>query len=157
MDIKELGISGIIVIGGVTYGISQYGLEGALSEELSHISEVSRDDRPAYMDKIVGEFSEAFSSYIVANEDESYYYVGDSRFSTAPANGVFIEVVTPKEAVPRKEIKAIKSKMETGNFCAQDEMTMFTDNGWTYKFTMRDANGSKLFHIDCKPLQLRTS
>ena len=87
MDIKEIGACGVFVVGGAVYGISQFGLNDVLSEDLKHITEVTREDRPDYMDSIVVEFKNNLSSYGV--ETESYTFVGPSNFSTLPANGVF--------------------------------------------------------------------
>lgn len=155
MDVKEMGACGVIVVGGAVFGISQMGLNDVLSEDLKHISEVTRQERPAYMDTIVAEFTEAFDIYQV--QTDNYSFVGYSKFSTAPSSGTFIEVVRQDSPVPKSADKGIKAFMAEQNFCRQDEMTMFADNGWTYKFSMRDSKGRKIFTIDCKPLQLRTS
>ena len=155
MDIKEIGACGVFVVGGTIYGVSQFGLNDVLSEDLVHISEISRQERPAYMDKVVAEFDDAFETYGV--QTETYTFVGTSHFSTAPASGTFTEVVRQDTAVPRKEIKALRAVMEESDFCAQDEMTMFTENGWTYSFSLKDSKGQKLFKINCTPLKLRTS
>lgn len=155
MDIKEIGACGVFVVGGVVYGVSQYGLNDVLSEELVHISEVSRQERPAYMDKVVAEFDTAFDNYGV--ETESYTFVGESHFSTAPSSGTFTEVVRQDTAVPKKEIKALRAVMVEGDFCAQEEMTMFTEKGWTYSFSMTDTKGQKIFAVNCAPLKLRMS
>ncbi|NNC36237.1 MAG: hypothetical protein HKO02_02175 [Hyphomonadaceae bacterium] len=150
MDIKEIGACGVVVIGGAVYGISQYGLNDVLSEEIRHISEVSVQDRPAYMERIVGEFAEAFETYYI--ETETYAYVGISKFTTAPGSGTFVETVTQDEPVPKKEIKGLKASMNEMDFCNQEEMTMFTNGGWTYSFTMQDSKGSRVFAVDCKPV-----
>lgn len=155
MDMKEIGACGVFVVGGAVYGISQFGLNDVLSEDLVHISEVSRQERPAYMDKVVAEFDTAFDTYGV--QSESYTFVGVSHFSTAPSSGTFTEVVRQDEVVPRKEIKGLRDIMAENDFCAQDEMTMFTNNGWTYSFSMTDSKGQKIFAVNCAPLKLRTS
>ena len=153
MDIKEWGATGVLVVGGAVYGISQYGLNDVMSEDLRHISEVSAQERPAYMDGVVAEFREAFDSYAV--ETETYIFVGMSEFSTAPVDGGFIEVVTQEEPVPYEEIKGIAAQMEVNGFCAQDEMTMFTSKGWTYRFSMKDSKNRQVYAIVCEPVHAR--
>ena len=49
MDIKEYAIGGVVVIGGVVYGVSQGGLGDALTEDVKHMSTVSQEERAAYM------------------------------------------------------------------------------------------------------------
>jgi len=150
MDIKELGACGVFVVGGTVYGISQLGLNDVLSEDLRHISEVTFQERPAYMDTVVAEFTDAFATYGV--ETETYTYVGNSNFSTLPAMGTFVEVVRQDSPVPKRAVKGIKKQMELANFCDQGEMTMFTEKGWTYRFSMEDSNGLKVFAVVCKPV-----
>jgi len=87
MDIKEWGAGGVIVVGGAVYGFTQMGLNDVLSDDLRHITEVSQQERPAYMDSVVAEFAEAFQVYQV--ETETYAYAGISNFSAAPASGTF--------------------------------------------------------------------
>lgn len=152
MDMKEIGACGILVVGGAAYGISQFGLNDVLSEDLRHFGEVSAQERPAYMEQVVDEFKENFDMY--TTESETYVYVGSSNFMTAPASGKFVEIVTQDEPVPAEEIKGIKASMVEMNFCAQDEMTMFTDQGWIYSFTMQDSRGTSIFSIKCKPVPI---
>jgi len=153
MDIKEAGAVGVFVVGGAVYGISQYGLNDVLSEEMRPIAEVSLQERPAYMEQVTAEFKEAFDSYGL--ETETYTYVGLSAFSTSPSTGTFVEVVTQDSPVPPKEIKGLKEVMDASMFCDQDEMTMFTDKGWGYSFTMQDSNKRTVYAIECKPLSLK--
>jgi len=148
MDIKEWGLGGVVLVGGAMYGISQFGLNDVLSEDLSYISDVTRQERPAYMASIVSEFSEAFETYSV--ESETYIFVGQSKFSTSPSNGTFVEVVTQEKPVPSEEVKGLKSAMHTADFCAQEEMTMFTEKGWSYRFKMKDSKGRQIFAITCR-------
>ena len=68
MDIKEYAISGVVVIGGIAYGVSQGGLGDALTEDVKDISMVSQEERAAYMGGIVETFSENFAIYIVETD-----------------------------------------------------------------------------------------
>ena len=151
MNLKELGIGGVIVVGGAAYGISQYGLNDVLSEEIRPYSTVSEQERPAYMASVVSEFTEAFSTYAV--ETPTYVYVGYSKFTTSPSNGTFVEVVSQEDRVPENEIKGIRAEMDASSFCQQAEMTMFTDNGWRYRFTLQDSSGRNIYKVTCKPAQ----
>lgn len=153
MDVKEIGGIGVVVVGGALFGFSQLGLNDALSEELRHISDVPLLERPAYMSEIASEFTEAFDTYSI--QTETYYYEGVSTFKTSPNEELFIEVVTQDKPVPSKEIKALRDYMVAYNFCAQEEMTMFTAKGWSYKFTVEDSKGRKIFNTHCEPLRLR--
>ena len=151
MEIKEIGGIGVLIVGGAVYGISQYGLNDVLTEDLRHVSTVTMAERPAYMSEVTGQFAEAFETYAV--ESETYIYVGYSEFKTAPGSGTFVEVVRSEEALPLEEIPGITQAMEESDFCAQEEMTMFTDQGWAYRFTMVDATGRQIFDAHCRPLQ----
>jgi len=148
MDIKEVGTCAVVVIGGVIYGVSSGGLKDALSTDIRYVTDVSNEERPEYMNGIVAEFSEAFEVYFV--QTGTYDYVGNSKFSAFPASATFAEVVTAQEAVPRDEISKIKAAAEPG-FCEQEEMTMFTEKGWRYNFTLRDENNRKILTVVCRP------
>jgi len=87
MDIKEYAISGVVVIGGIAYGVSQGGLGDALTEDVKHISTVSQEERDTYMGGIVETFAENFAIYMVPTE--TYGYVGDSKFSFKADDGMF--------------------------------------------------------------------
>ena len=149
MDIKELGAGAVVLIGGVAYTVSQGGLADALDEDVKYISEVTYEDRPAYMAGIVDQFTENFSNYIV--QTENYDFVGLSKFSASYGQGQFVEVVQPEEITDKANIDAVKANFEATDFCAQDEMTMLTDKGWSYKFTVKDAHGRRFYSITCTP------
>jgi len=151
MNIKEIGTCGFFVIGGAVYGVTQLGLNDALSEDLRPFAEVSHEERPAYMDQVTAEFGEAFDSYVV--QTETYVYAGLSEFTTAPGSGTFLEVVRQDEPVPQEEIQGLRDFMNAADFCGQDEMTMFTENGWTYSFSMRDSNGRDVYSVVCSPAE----
>jgi len=147
MDIRELGAGAVVVIGGVAYTVSQGGLADALSEDVKHISEITYEERPAYMSGIIEDFSESFSNYII--QTETFDFVGYSKFSASPEQGSFVEVVQPKEKMENTDIRATKKKIEQSDFCAQQEMTMFTEKGWSYKFTLKTAEGRKFYSVTC--------
>lgn len=147
MDLKEIGICGVVVVGGTVYGISQGGLGDALSEDLRAYHEVSQAERPEYMQSVVDEFDETFDTYII--ETENFTYVGHSVFSAKPAQGVFDEVVSHEEKIPRDALKDIKAQMKPDAFCAQDEMVMFTDKGWNYRFKLKDDRGRIIATVIC--------
>ena len=147
LGIKEAGAA-VVVIAGVAYGVSSGGLKDALSSDIKHVSEVTYEERADYMDGLVGEFSAAFDTYIV--QTETYDYVGQSKFSASPTKATFVEVVAPEDAVPTGEFAGIKARMGEASFCATEEMTMFTENGWNYKFTLQDGRGRGLYTVTCQ-------
>lgn len=151
MDIKEIGVCGVVVVGGAIYGISQVGLGEALSEELRPFHEVPAAERADYMQQVVDEFSGHFDTYFI--QTPSYDYMGHSTFSSQPLRGLFDEVVSQDETVPREELPAIKAQLKPDLFCAQDEMTMFTDKGWQYRFKLKDGNGRLIATVICHPSQ----
>lgn len=151
MDIKEIGVGGVFLIGGVAYGFSQYGLNSVLTEDLKYMSEVSQAERPAYMETIITEFQNNFETYAI--EMEAYLYVGSSKFTASPQQGAFIENVTSQSPVPKNEManlrKLLKEPIYKDHFCGQEEMTMFTDKGWNYRFIVKDSNGREISRIHC--------
>ena len=158
MEIQEWLVCGGFVVGGVVYGASQVSLGDVLSEDLRHITEVSQEEMPAYMDSVVKEFSENFQEYAIPVSEDTAY-VGKSAFSASPKYGAFKEVVTQTEKVPSKHVKVMASLLKQSNFCDQEEMTMFTDKGWNYEFSIKNINGSHIFSINCTPStpKLRTT
>ncbi|MEM9937820.1 MAG: hypothetical protein AAFZ91_05815 [Pseudomonadota bacterium] len=148
MDIKEIGGCAVLVIGGVTYGIASGGLKDALDSDIRLVTEVAYEDRAEYMDDVVDQFTAAFETYIV--QTETYDYVGYSEFSATPWNATFVETVTSEERIPNQEMSAILRQTKVG-FCAQEEMTMFTDKGWSYDFSMFDGAGRAIGRISCTP------
>ena len=152
MDLKQWGIGGAVVCGGAALGFSQFGLNDVLSADLLPIDQVEYVDRAAYMQTIASEFAENFDTYGV--ESDTYYFEGTSHFSTSPSNGTFVELVRQDDAVPEAEIKGLYQAMVEMDFCGQDEMTMFTENGWTYSFTMQDSNKREIYAVICRPTSL---
>lgn len=148
MDIKEYALGGVVVIGGVAYGVSQGGLGDALSEDVKYISAVSQQERPAYMEGIVEDFTDNFSTYLV--QTENYYYVGQSKFSFKAEEGLFVEVVKSEDLAKDKDIKAVQAEMKNSEFCAQAEMTMFTYKGWEYRFILEDQKGYRIYQVTCR-------
>jgi len=147
MDIKEIGAGAAVIIGGVVYGVSSGGLGDALSNEVRYVREVPYEERAAYMDEITADFAENFEYYIV--QTETFDYVGHSKFTSHPAKAMFAEIVRSEERIPRDEIKKIKARFEVG-FCEQDEMTMFTEKGWSYDFKVMDGEGRRIFTVLCQ-------
>ena len=150
MEIQEWLVGGAFVVGGVVYGASQVSLGDVLSDDLRHISEVSLEERPAYMDSVVKEFQANFSEYAIPVSEDTAY-IGLSTFSASAKYGEFKEVVNQQEKVPSKHVKLIATTLDQASFCEQAEMTMFTDQGWSYEFSIRNSNGSHIHSITCTP------
>ncbi len=147
MDIKEIGACAVVVIGGVSYAISSGGLKDALTDDVRPVTSVAYEDRADYMSDIVAKFTQSFDAYIV--QIETYDYVGHSKFSASPSSAMFVEVVASDEPVPSEAIGGLNKRLET-EFCAQEEMTMFTEKGWHYSFTLQDSTGRRIFTTVCR-------
>ena len=151
MDIREIGIGSVVVVGGMAFGFSQYGLDSVLSEDLKHITEVSQAERPAYMETVTTEFQNKFEDYHI--QLEAYSYEGLSTFTSSPDHGTFVETISSVAPVPKEEIKNLQKLLNEPvfreAFCQQSEMVMFTDKGWNYKFMVQDSNGRPISNIRC--------
>lgn len=147
MDIKEIGAGAVIVIGGIAYTVSEGGLADALTEDIKHISEVSLEDRPNYMAGIVEDFTETFGYYIVQTGD--YDYLAAAKFKAVPSHARFETTAQAEETTDQANIDAVKREMESYNMCEQSDIVMFTDQGWNYKLTMKDAQGRRFYSITC--------
>jgi len=47
-------------------------------------------------------------------------------------------------------VKAVQAKIKSTDFCAQDEMTLFTDKGLQYRFMLQDYKGNRIYQITCQ-------
>lgn len=149
MSVKELCTGAVIVIGGVAYTVSEGGLADALSEDIKHIAEMTFEERPAYMAGIVDDFNETFSHFIV--QTDNYDYLGLAKFKALAGQGLFEGVAQTEETTDQANIDAVRTQMEAGDFCEQDQMLMFTEKGWSYRFTMKDAQGRRFYTVTCSP------
>ena len=149
MDIKELGIGAVVIIGGVAYTVGG-GLGDALDEDVKYISEVSYDNRSVYMGEIVDKFSDTFSGFII--QTETYDYVGNAMFSYTANSGTFELVVSSEETVSRKDKKDLKTELKSVDICSQADFELFTDKGWKYSFEMNDNQGGLIYNITCRPI-----
>jgi len=149
MDIKEAGICGVIVVGGTVFGIAQGGLGDALTDDVKAYHEVSEENRSEYMQSIADQFTESFDNYFI--QTENYTYTGLSKFSTRPEYGLFDEVVSQDEKVPAHALAEIRKQVAPEEFCAQDEMVLFTEKGWQYRFKLKHNNGQTIATVICHP------
>ena len=148
MELKEVGLAGVFVVGGaVAFG--SVGLNDVLSEDLRHVAEVPSAERAAYMEDVVAEFAEAFDSFGV--ETDTYVVGGWSEFSAEPASATFVEVVRAEHEVPPEAWRELRAYWAETAFCEDAEATMFTDQGWSYSFSFRNANGRVMVSSECRP------
>ena len=148
MDIKEIAVGSVIMIGGVAFTVSEYGLSDVLSSDLKHYTEVSQTERPQYMKSVNAEFSSNFGGYAVQIED--YLYAGLVEFKSDPQHGTFIAIVTSDKKVPKKEILNFRKLVTEESVCGEEDIKMFTKKGWNYEFTAKDSTGFKIADIHCK-------
>jgi len=62
MDLKEIGIGGVVVIGGAIYGISEYGLSDVLTDEIKYVHEIPMEEREDDLNPKRTEFVEVVQS-----------------------------------------------------------------------------------------------
>jgi len=147
MDIKEIGACGAVACGVFVFG--GYGLNDVLSNELKDVADVSFADRSAYMESVVAEFADAFDTYYL--DTGTFVYEGRSAFSAKAHRAAFVEVVSHDSPVPEAEKAKLQSMWLDDRFCSQAEMTMFTDQGWTYTFTLNGMGDDAILDVTCKP------
>ena len=158
MEIKEWLVGGGFVVGGIVYGASQVSFSDVLSEDLRHFSEVSIEERPAYMDSVVKDLADNFDVFAVPVSEE-IAYVGTADFKSAPKYGAFKTILTHTEQVPNKHVKLVASVVKQFNICEEEDAKMFTNQGWTYELSVKNLNGSHIYSVNCTPStpKLRTS
>ena len=150
MEIQEWLVGGAFVVGGVVYGASQVELRDVLSEELRHIEEVSQEEKPAYMDSVVQDFSDNFDGYAIPISEDTAY-ISDANFEAKPSYGAFTNTLNLTEQAPKNDVKIIQNLIKQLNYCSLSEMTYFTDKGWTFQMQINNKNGSHISSINCVP------
>ena len=74
-----------------------------------------------------------------------------AKFKALAGQGLFEGVAQTEETTDQANIDAVRTQMEAGDFCEQDQMLMFTEKGWSYRFTMKDAQGRRFYNVTCSP------
>lgn len=149
MDLKEIGIGGVVVIGGAIYGISEYGLSDVLKDEIKHVHEIPMEEREAYMSSVVTQFTEFYEGATYGTDD--FDFVGSLKYDLNPKRTEFIEVVQSLHDVPKAEVKNLRKYYAGQWMCDFDDSTMFTDKGWSYTTKMKNKDGRIMVTISCKP------
>lgn len=150
MEIQEWLVGGAFVVGGVVYGASEIDLGDVLSEDLRHIAEVSVEERPAYMNSVVEQFSDNFEGYAIAIS-ETTAYISDANFRAKPRYGAFTNTLNLTEQAPKQHVQLIQRLAAELDYCGLSEMTYFTDKGWTFEMYIKNKNGSQITAINCTP------
>ena len=149
MDIKELGITGFIVVGGAIYGISEYGLGDVLQNDLKHVSEVPYAEREAYMKSVTVQFTEFYGGAVFGTDE--FATVGSLSYELAPKRTTFIQVVDAQEKVTKAQEKDLKSFYSNKWVCETEDVLLFTDKGWTYTTKLKNTDGRTMVVVTCKP------
>jgi len=149
MDIKELGITGFVVIGGAVYGISEYGLGDVLQDDLKYVSEVPYADREAYMQSVSVQFTEFYGGAIFGTDDFSL--VGEMTYELDPKKTTFIEVIASEDKVSKEQVKELKSFYGDKWLCDTEDALLFTHKGWTYTTKLKNVDGRTMVNVTCRP------
>lgn len=158
MDIKEIGIGSVVVIGGAAYGISEYGLNDVLKEDLKYVAEVPVAEREAYMKSVTIQFTEFYNGAVYGTD--SFNMAGDLTYELKPRKTAFVEVVQSHHEISPQNAAELKAYYSGTWYCEHEESLMFTDKGWTYTTKLKNLNGRTMVVISCKPPKatgLRTS
>lgn len=151
MDIKEIGIGSVVVIGGAIYGISEYGLGDVLKDDLKPVAEVSMAEREAYMQSVTTQFTEFYEVALYGTDD--FTFAGDFKYDLEPRKATFIEVVQSKNKLSKKQVKELKAYHADNWMCDTEDTLLFTDKGWTYSTKLKNVDGKTMVIVTCRPEQ----
>ena len=149
MDIKEIGITSVVLIGGAVVGVSQFGLSDVLKDDLLLVADVPMAERQAYMDSVTTEFTEFYDFAIHGTED--FNFSGPLIYQNDPKTARFTELVKADQELSKTQVKELYDYYSDGWFCDDEEMLMFTDKGWTYRTALKNKDGKHMVTVDCKP------
>lgn len=71
-----------------------------------------------------------------------------------PSSVMFVETVVSEEPVSREHGRELQPRLHA-DFCKQDEITMFTEKGWSYSFTAQDSTRHRILFNGLSSDQLR--
>ena len=149
MDIKEIGIGSVVVIGGAIYGISEYGLGDVLQDELKPAADVPMAERAAYMQSVTTQFTEFYEGALYGTDE--FTFAGDFNYELDPQRPAFIEVVQSLNELSKEQVKDLKAYHADDWMCDLEDSLLFTDKGWTYTTKLKNVDGRTMVIITCKP------
>lgn len=149
MDIKEIGIGTVVVIGGAIYGISEYDLGDVLKDDLRPVAEIPMAERAAYMESVTTQFTEFYEGALYGTDD--FTFAGEFKYELDPQRAAFIEVVQSYNEIPKKEVSELKAYHADDWMCDLEDSLLFTDKGWTYTTKLKNLDGRMIVIITCKP------
>ena len=149
MDIKEIGMGTVVVIGGAIYGISEYGLGDVLKDELKAVAEVPMAEREAYMQSVTTQFTEFFEGALYGTDD--FTFAGDFKYEIDTHRPAFIEVVKSHNELSKTQVKELKAYHADKWMCETEDTLLFTDKGWTYTTKLKNVDGRTMVIVTCKP------
>jgi len=151
MDIKEIGVTSVVVIGGAVYGISEYGFSDVLSEDIRHVSEVPVAEREVYMDSVVEQFTEFYSGAIYGTD--TFSFSTPLKYRNNPFEASFTQIGQSEQVVSPAQVKELKAYHADKWMCEEEDALIFTDKGWIYKTLLKNKDGQLMVSVVCKPPQ----
>lgn len=149
MDIKEIGVGTVVVLGGAIYGVSEYGLGDVLQDELKAVAEVPMAEREAYMQSVAVQFTEFYDGAIYGTD--TFNFAGEFKYDLDPRRAAFTEVAQSTHELTKAHIKELKAYHADKHLCETEDSLLFTDKGWTYTTKLKNINGRTMVIVSCKP------
>lgn len=149
MDIKEIGMGSVVVIGGAIYGISEFGLGDVLQDELRPVAEVPMAERTAYMQSVTTQFTEFYEGALYGTDD--FTFAGEYKYELDIKRPAFIEVVQSFDKLSKQQVKDLQDYHSDDWMCDLEDSLLFTDKGWTYTTKLKNIDGRMMVIITCKP------
>ncbi len=149
MDMKEIGVGCVVVIGGAVYSISEYGLGDVLQDELKTVAEVPMQEREAYMQSVTLQFTEHFAGALYGTDD--FTFAGDFKYELDTRTPSFVEVVQSFNELSKQQVKELKAYHSDNWMCDTDDTLLFTEKGWTYTTKLKNVDGRTMVVVTCKP------
>ncbi len=149
MDIREVVLGGVVVIGGTVYGVSEYGLGDVLKDELKTVAEVPMAERGAYMESVAVQFTEFYEGAIQGTEN--FVFAGDLTYELEVNRAAFIEVVQSNTEITKAQVKDLKAYNADKWMCDTEDTLLFTDKGWTYTTKLKNLDGRTMVIVTCNP------
>jgi len=149
MDIKEIGITSVVLIGGAVVGVSQYGLSDVLDGDLRHVNEVPMEERQAYMDSVTKKFIETYDGSV--HGTDTFNFSSPLIYENNAQKARFTEVVKAEQELSKTQVKELRTFYSGTWMCDHEDSQIFTNKGWTYRTTFSNKDGKHMVTVNCKP------
>lgn len=149
MDIKEIGVGTVVVIGGAIYGVSEYGYGDILQEDIKIVQEVPLAEREAYMQSVTAQFTEFYEGALYGTDD--FTFASDLKYEFDPKRAAFIQVSQSLNELSKTQAKELKAYHADQWICGTEDIVIFTEKGWTYTTKLKNVDGRTMVIVTCKP------